>query len=150
MKTKALLLSVLILAPSAGAAAAQPVPAPAQDFRVSYTKTALSTTPVIFAKSNLPQVLSDKELDEVTGENPAVGYAVVGAAAGVASYYATSKSPTVRGAVTAGAIGAVTGAAGAIRGAVTAVATGAGKVLGYVTEGVLIFGGGQAAGNVKP
>ncbi|WP_198297298.1 hypothetical protein [Deinococcus sp. DB0503] len=50
---KALLLSALILAPSA--AAAQPVPAPAQVFRVSYTKTALSATPAIFAKSNLPQ-----------------------------------------------------------------------------------------------
>ena len=148
MKTKALLLSALILAPSAGAAAVQS--APAQEFRVNYTKASLTTAPGIFAKSNLPQALSDEELDEVTGENPAVGYAVVGAAAGVASYYATSKAPTVGGAVTAGAVGAVTGAAGAVRGAATAVATGDGKAFGYLTEGVLIFGGGQAAGNVKP
>lgn len=42
--------------------------APAQDFRVSYTKTAVNATPAIFAKSNLPQALSDEELDEVKGE----------------------------------------------------------------------------------
>lgn len=62
MKTKALLLSALILAPSAGAAAAQSastqdfrvqtgkaLAAPAQDFRVSYGSTTQATTPTIFA-----------------------------------------------------------------------------------------------------
>ncbi|MPY67922.1 hypothetical protein F8S09_14765 [Deinococcus sp. SDU3-2] len=96
MKTKALLLSALILVPSAGAAAVQAAPtqdfrvqtgkalaAPAQDFRVSYTSTALNTTPTIFAKSNLPQALNDEELDEVTGEGGPVSISTLGAAGGI-------------------------------------------------------------------
>lgn len=80
MNTKALILSALILAPTAGAAAqvesasafrvqTGKTPAtPAQDFRVSYANAAVGTTPTIFTKSNLPQALSDAELDEVRGE----------------------------------------------------------------------------------
>lgn len=104
MKTKALILSALILVPSAGAAAAQAastqdfrvqtgkaLAAPAQDFRVSYANAAVSTTPTIFAKSNLPKALSDAELDEVTGENPfvAIGVVLVGRAAQAAAQAAT-------------------------------------------------------------
>lgn len=91
MKTRALLLSALILAPTAGAAAAQDfrvqqgktLAAPAQDFRVSYGNAALGTTPTIFAKSNLPQALSDEELDAVTGEGGPVSISTLGAAGGI-------------------------------------------------------------------
>ena len=112
MRMKALLLSALILAPSAGAAAAQSastqdfrvqinkaLAAPAQDFRLSYTSVALSTTPAIFVKSNLLQALSDEELDEVKGE-----FVVLLPAA-----------PAAAGAISAGAVaaGAAAVAAGA-------------------------------------
>lgn len=107
MKTKALILSALILAPTASAAAAQfasmqdfrvqtnkAPAAPAQDFRVrvSYAKAAVSTTPTTFAKSNLPQALSDAELDEVKGELlwfapavPVIGEVVVTTVARIAA-----------------------------------------------------------------
>ncbi|MFN4252845.1 hypothetical protein [Deinococcus sp.] len=83
---KALLLSALILVPSAGAATAV-LPAPTQDFRVSYARVTLNTAPGIFVKSNLPQVLSDEELDGVTGENPflPIGVVLVGRAAQAAA-----------------------------------------------------------------
>ncbi|WP_081851740.1 polymorphic toxin type 33 domain-containing protein [Deinococcus sp. RL] len=105
MKIKAVVLSLVLLAPTAGAAAAQvesasafrvqtgKAPAtPAQDFRVSYAKTAVSTTPTIFAKSNLPKALSDAELDEVKGELlwfapavPVIGEVVVTTVARIAA-----------------------------------------------------------------
>ncbi|MCD0169553.1 hypothetical protein [Deinococcus sp. 23YEL01] len=113
MKTKALLLSALILAPSAGAAAVQSaatqefrgqtnkaLAAPAQDLRVSYGNAALSTTPAIFVKSNLPQALSDEELDEVKGE-----FVVLLPAAPAAA------GPISAGAVAAGAAAVAAGAA---------------------------------------
>lgn len=85
VKTKALILSALLLAPlaTAGAAAVQSVPTPAQDFRVSYTTAAVATTPSIFSKTDLPQVLSDEELEGVTGEGPAAGALVGGVGFGV-------------------------------------------------------------------
>lgn len=65
MKKKALLLSALILAPTAAATTQ------AQDFRVRYV-TAVSaspnTFPVASAKSNVLEALSDAELDEIQGE----------------------------------------------------------------------------------
>lgn len=109
MKTKALILSALILVPTAGAAAVQqPVSAPAQDFRVSYTKAALLTSSSVFSKTNLPQVLSDEELEGVTGEGGAsavAGAAITGLGAfvggvvyngynAVANYLATGSTQT--------------------------------------------------------
>ena len=127
MKIKAVVLSLVLLAPTAGAAAAQvesasafrvqtgKAPAtPAQDFRVSYAKTAVSTTPTIFAKSNLPKALSDAELDEVTGEalpilaGRAVGGAVIGVVSNAATNIAQGKD-WYDGAIGAGVTGAFTG-----------------------------------------
>ncbi|OWL95492.1 hypothetical protein CBQ26_12080 [Deinococcus indicus] len=66
MRMEALLLSALILAPTAGATAVQAVPA--QDFRVSYAQVARKTTPSIFTKTELPQELTDAEMDAAKGE----------------------------------------------------------------------------------
>lgn len=112
MKTKALILSALILVPTAGAAAVQAAPAPAQDFRVSYTTAAVATAPSIFSKTNLPQVLSDEELDGVTGEGPVA--AVIGGITGA-----------VGGAILYGTQLATTGTKGNARDALWAVAGGA-------------------------
>lgn len=53
VKTKALILSALLLAPLADASAVQPAPAPAM---------------VKITEANLPAALSDEELDDVKGE----------------------------------------------------------------------------------
>lgn len=108
MKTKALILSALILVPTAGAAAVQAAPAPAQDFRVSYTTSAVATAPSIFSKTNLPQVLSDEELDGVTGEGPVAG--------AISAIY-----DGVTGALAYGGILAATGQKGNARDAILAV-----------------------------
>jgi len=102
----------LILAPTAGAAAAQSasaqefrvqtskaLAAPAQDFRVSYGSTTQAT---IFAKFNLPKAPSDAELDEVKGE----------------FVMFLPAAPAAAGAISAGAVeaGAAAVAAGAVVG----------------------------------
>lgn len=119
MKTKALILSALILVPTASAAAVQAAPAPAQDFRVSYTKAAPLTSSSVFSKTNLPQVLSDEELDGVTGEGILTGVAgaFIGGVGGALTYgidlAMSGQKGNTAGALRAIGLGATIGAAAA-------------------------------------
>ncbi|MBB6017166.1 hypothetical protein ACFP9V_23250 [Deinococcus radiopugnans] len=158
MKTKALLLSALILVPTAGAAAVQAAPTqefrvqtnkalatPAQDFRVSYTGAALTSTPAIFAKSSLPQALSDEELDEVTGEFVAnavgaVTGGVAGALGSMAEQAAGGEKTNWTDVAKAAAGGAITGAFSPISSALAVsttikVAIAAGTTVGAAFKG---------------